>query len=88
MINGVRRELGFIRGAKFKCKNDCHIPVSAYESLEELAEANNFAWGKNARKRVEEYKQSLIIANPVHVERDKVTKAGRKEFDLSDLNDD
>lgn len=86
--DGVRRELGFIRGAKFKRKNDCYIPVSAYESLEELAEANNFAWGKNARERVEEYRQSLIIANPVHVEREGVTKADRKEFDLSDLNDD
>lgn len=87
--NGVRRELGYIKGVKFKRnKNECYIPIGAYESLEELAETNNFAWEKTARKRVEEYKQSLIIANPVHVEREGVTKAGRKEFDLSDLNDD
>lgn len=86
---GVCRELGFIKGGIFRrTKNLCYIPIGAYESLEELAETNNFAWEKTARERVDGYKHSLIIANPVHVERDEVAKAGRKEFDLSDLNDD
>lgn len=87
--NGIPVLLGFIRGSKFKRNsNMCYVPVSAYESLEELSEANNFAWSKAASERMETYKQSLIIANPVHVDSDSAVKPTRKEFDLSDLNDD
>lgn len=87
--NGIPVLLGFIRGSKFKRNsNMCYVPVSAYESLEELSEANNFAWSKAASERLETYKQSLIIANPVHVDSDSAVKHTRKEFDLSDLNDD
>ncbi len=81
--NGIPVLLGFIRGSKFKRNsNICYVPVSAYESLEELSEANNFAWSKSASERLETYKQSLIIANPVHVDSDSAVKPTRKEFDL------
>ena len=87
--NGIPVLLGFIRGSKFKRNsNMCYVPVSAYESLEELSEANNFAWSKAASERLETYKQSLIIANPVHIDRDSAVKPTRKDVDLSDLIDD
>ncbi len=66
------------------------IDVASYESIEELMEANpdTFAMSDACKDVIESYKKSKMIAQPVVLDEVKYNKPGRKEVDLSDLNDD
>lgn len=79
-----------IRGAKrIKGYDDTiKIPVSHYKEVLEIAEENGFVFSPAALKCIEKYKASFITATPAHVERDTAKAPGRKDVDLSDLNDD
>lgn len=70
------------------CDDTIKIPVSHYKEVLEIAEDNGFVLSPAALKCIEKYKGSFITATPAHVERDTAKEPGRKDVDLSDLNDD
>lgn len=84
----MQMQLLSIRGAKMSCKDTVKINVSHYNELMEIAEENDFVITPAASKCIEKYKASFITATPAHVERDTAKAPGRKDVDLSDLNDD
>lgn len=79
-----------IRGLNFSHYHDdiASVSVEHYKEVLEFAEDNGFAISPGAKEAIEKYKASFITATPAHVERDTAKAPGRKDVDLSDLNDD
>lgn len=86
----MRNFLLKIKGAKKLrgCDNKVTINVSHYKEILEIAEENDFAMSPAATECIEKYKASFITSTPAKIERDTAKKPGRKDVDLSDLNDD